>query len=471
MAEDEHQRRASTSLFSQIAIRLALVALLFSLLNVAIVVANYALDQRAMSEDFISQQAGRIERARSGRGPNLTDLAAPQGVSEWSFQILDQTGRAVTAGGVASKPPAFLIPDPNALERTFRDKAGKDVRISGLRRLDGTHWVVVSARVDSFSAYLPVIASELRDHVVVPLVPLTVLLLAFNVFVVRRMLTPLAKAAAEVDALDPARMDARLSTPASSREVHALVAAVNRALERLQRAMGVLRDFTADAAHELRTPLSVLQLRLHELPEGDAKQSLREDLRGMTRLVNQLLDLSQAEALSLNDARIVDLHVLAEETLARIAPLAFEQDRDLRLIDRGATAVFGHSDALGRVLRNLIENALRHAGGSGSIDVIIGPGPRLAVRDYGRGLDRADPELIFRRFSKGRRDGSDGAGLGLGIVRSIVEAHGGTIHAHNAEGGGAQFTCEFPCALATVPLWRDRPQPQERFTASDGGMA
>jgi signal transduction histidine kinase len=443
MPEVATSKRAPPTLFAQIAVRLAAIALLFGLLNVGIVVANYALDQQAMAEDFIGQQAARVGRAWRDQGDHLAPLAAPAGAAEWSYQVLDGGGRVVIAGGATSASPA-LRPDASTLDWTRRDRTGANIQISGLRRLDDSHWVLVSGRARSFAVYLPVIARELRDHVAVPLIPLTVLLLAFNVVVVRRMLAPLATAAAEVNALDPARMDARLTEPAGSREVFVLVDAMNRALARLQHGMALLRDFTADAAHELRTPLSVLQLRLHDLPEGHAKRRLREDLQAMTRLVNQMLDLSQAEALSLEEAREIDLHALAEQTIAQTAPLAFEEDRDLRLVDLGGAPILGHADALGRVLRNLIENALRHASGHGPIDVIVGPGPRLAVRDYGRGLETTDPELVFRRFWKKRRDGSGGAGLGLGIARSIIEAHGGAISAANADSGGAIFTCEFP---------------------------
>ncbi|MDR3510641.1 MAG: HAMP domain-containing sensor histidine kinase [Caulobacteraceae bacterium] len=450
-------RSRQSTLFAQIATRLVLVAFAFAVLDIAIVIADYARDPQAMAEDFVTQQANRIEHSwraatRPGGGPSLAQLAAPAGVSDWTYVIIDRSRRPVVQAGDPSLIDASGWPTPSTLDWTRRDRVASGVQITGLRRFDGSldqHWVLVAAETQGGVVYWPVIAGELVDHVAVPLAPLTALLLIFNIIVVRRMLGPLSVAAAEADKLDPSRMDGRLTEPTASREVAALVVAVNRALDRLQRAMTQLKDFTADAAHELRTPLSVMRLRVEALPEGPAKQSLGDDVQAMTRLVNQMLDLSQADALTMDQAQDVDLHALATDVIAQMAPLAFELDQDIRLSDRGATQIRGHSDALGRALRNLLENAIVHGRGTGPIEVEAGPGPRISVRDHGQGLGALEPDAIFRRFWRKRRD-RGGAGLGLGIARSIVEAHGGTITARNMPDGGALFVCEFP-SHAAIP--------------------
>lgn len=461
MPEARPSRRPQPSLFAQIAVRLAVLTLVFAVLDVGIVVANYALDDDAMAEDFVGQQARRVEQVwRSGAAG---ELDAPLGVSAWGYAVVDHTLRPVSGGG----DPRLVSggawsADADVLDWTRRDRVDGGVRVSGVRRFDGPsgpHWVLVAVETQGRLLNLPVIGVELLDHVVAPLIPLTVLLLVFNVVVVRRMLAPLSAAAAEVDALDPTRMDARLAEPAGSREVAALVAAVNRALDRLQQAMSLLKAFTADAAHELRTPLSVLKLRLEALPEDEAKRRLREDVDAMTRLVNQMLDLSQADALHMDHAGRIDLRTVAREVVAQTAPLAFAAGHDIRLVDQDPAPMRGHPEALARALRNLVDNAIHHAGGDGPIEVIVGPGARLAVRDHGRGLATTDPEVLFRRFWRKRRERSGGAGLGLGIARSIVEAHGGVISAHNAPDGGALFTCEFPALPLDPPPPAAEPAP------------
>lgn len=444
--------RRPPSLLRQIAVRLTLLMAIFALLDIAIVVPMYAFDKQALAEDFIEQQANRIDRAlgraapKPGTPASIADLRDPFGVSTWNFIVVDQRQRPILSRQGA--PPLTATPwmQASTLDWTRRNATDGGTLVTGARRFDGQaspYWILIEANVSGNAAYWPVIGQELLEHVALPLIPLTLLLLIFSVQVVRRMLAPLDAAAREVDALDPSRMDARLSPPHASREVAILVSAVNRALDRLQHAMLLLKSFTADAAHELRTPLSVLRLRIDALPDSPGKSRLGEDIQAMTRLVNQMLDLAQADALRMDEATEIDLHRLAAATVSQIAPHAFSSGHDIELIDRGSSPIRGHADALGRALRNLIENAIHHTHGGRAIEVIVGPGPRLSVRDHGAGLPHGEADRIFDRFWRKSRATDVGAGLGLGIVRSIVEAHGGTISAHNASGGGALFVCEF----------------------------
>ncbi len=206
-----------------------------------------------------------------------------------------------------------------------------------------------------------------------------------------------------------------------------------------------MKTFTADAAHELRTPLSVLRLRTDALPDSATKVRLGEEIQTMIRLVNQMLDLAQADVLRLDGAEPVDLQAMAAEVVAQIAPHAFAAGHDIQLTDLGSTPALGHRDALGRALRNLVENAIHHTQGGRPIEVSVGPGARFSVRDFGPGLP-AEGEKIFDRFWRQSRAQDGGAGLGLGIVRSIVEAHGGAVEADNTADAGAVFTCVFPAA-------------------------
>lgn len=456
MAELLQTTKPPPSLLRQIAARLTLLMALFTVLDIAIVVPMYAFDKQALAEDWIEQQAHRIDRALGGTAPApggpapAIDLAAPGGVSSWDFVVVDAHLRpALRPPGVAT-PWRGEWPQASTLDWTRRNAAANGALVSGARRFvgeAGPYWILVEAHVSEGSAYWPVIGQELWEHVALPLAPLTLLLLIFSVQVVRRMLAPLEHAAKEVDALDPARMEARLTSPQTSREVAILVRAVNRALDRLQHAMTLLKSFTADAAHELRTPLSVLRLRIDALADGPDKEHLSEDIQAMTRLVNQMLDLAQADALAMDDARAVDLRELAAMTISQIAPHAFSSGHEIELVDHGASPIRGHADALGRALRNLIENAIRHTAGGRPIEVIVGPGPQFAVRDHGDGLPAGAAEKIFDRFWRKSRSSDAGAGLGLGIVRSIVEAHLGAVTAQNAAGGGALFVCQFPAAI------------------------
>ncbi|MBU4436459.1 MAG: HAMP domain-containing histidine kinase [Alphaproteobacteria bacterium] len=462
MAEAASGAPRRQSLFIQIAQRLTLLALVFALLDVAIVVPMYANDEQALAEDFVAQQADRADHLLAA-GPERGDvsavlarLAKPAGVSAWRVEVFDADQRLI--GRVGDLAGAPRTPSAGMLDWTQREKTPDGTRIFGVQRYEdksGPRWIAITAQAGGNRLYWPVIGQELIEHVALPLIPLTLLLLLFNVQVVGRLLKPLSLAARQVDALDPGRMDARLTEPDASLEVAALVGAVNRALDRLQRAMGQLKGFTADAAHELRTPLSVLRLRIEALPKSPDSARLAQEVEAMTRLVNQMLDLAQADALDLTDAQDIDLAALAAQVVGQIAPHAFAAGHDVRLTDLGGARLRGHPEALARALRNLIENAIRHADPEGPIEVTVGPGPRLSVRDHGAGLREADLDRIFDRFWRQSRAAEGGAGLGLGIVRSLVQAHGGVVTGRNADGGGALFTCVFPLndQDATPAIW------------------
>ena len=454
MAEAIKAPGRAPSLLRQIAVRLTALMAIFALLDVAIVVSMYAFDRQALAEDLIEQQAHRVDRALAGSPESAADLPDPIGVSTWNYIVVDARLRPVLQRHGPSPQTLSMWPDASTLDWTRRSTAGSGTQVTGARRFssrDGPYWILIEANVSGGAAYGPVIGQELLEHVALPLVPLTLLLLVFSLQVVRRMLAPLEAAAREVDGLDPSRMDARLSALQGSHEVGILVSAVNRALDRWRDAMLLLKSFTADAAHELRTPLSVLRLRIEALPESPGKARLGEDIQAMTRLVNQMLDQAQADVLPTELPEEISLHDLAAATVTQIAPHAFACGHDIQLTDQGGSPIRGHGEALGRALRNLVENAIRHTPPGRPIEVIVGPGPRLSVRDHGDGLSPGEAEKMFDRFWRRSRSGDTGAGLGLGIVRAIVEAHGGAVTAQNAPGGGALFLCEFPPAGPALP--------------------
>ena len=236
--------------------------------------------------------------------------------------------------------------------------------------------------------------------------------------------------------------------PGEPREVDTLVRAVNRALARLEASVATLRDFTANAAHELRTPLAIMQLSLERLPDGPDKASLQTDTDQMVRLVGQMLDLAQADALTIDDPAAVDLAAVGRAIVMQLAPKCAATGRELAFADLGCAMTRGHAEAIFRIYRNLVDNALVHAPGNTPIEITAGPGPQLSVRDHGPGVAAADQPKLFDRFWRKDSSGTHGAGLGLGIVRRLVDAHGGSIEIETPASGGALFRVRFPVAPA-----------------------
>lgn len=430
---NKHGPTGST-LFRQIATRLAAFTLLFALLDVGIVISSYSSQPESLAQELLTLEAKKAEKG-SLQEPDL--LEGPPGAQHWSARYIEP---AQQGSGATQKPAGELI------DWTRRERVPEGYRISGVRSVvqDGQQrWLFMQFEGDGIRPYAPVIANEIIQHVALPLIPLSMLLLLFNIVAVRRVLQPLRRAEAEVDALDPDNILSRLSEASEPREVNTLVRAFNRALTRLDETMAILRGFTANAAHELRTPLSIMQLSLDKLPPSSLRDDLQADTRHMTRLVGQMLDLAQADAFAIDTDAVVDLADIGRAIVGGMAPKAFEAHRELRFEAIGDTKARGHAEAVYRIYRNLIDNALSHAPGQTPIEVSAGPGPQISVRDYGPGISDEDLPHIFERFWRKDRRKTDGAGLGLGIVQRLAQANGGVISVENMPGGGALFRVIF----------------------------
>lgn len=278
-------------------------------------------------------------------------------------------------------------------------------------------------------------------------IPILLVLLAIDIIIFRRAVAPLWKASEEASNIGPARTDIRLPTEQIPREIMPLVTAVNQALDRLEDGFRVQRQFTADAAHQLRTPLAILRTRIETLGDGAARQALHADIEGMSRIVAQLLEIAELDTLVLDPGETADLRAVCAEVVGSIAPLAIAQHKDIAL--RGSEApvlIHGNSVMLQRAIFNLAENAIKFTAKDTSVDVDVSENGAVRVRDCGPGIAESERELIFQRFWRADRQRSDGAGLGLSIVRAVADDHAATVAVENLPGGGAQFTLRFRLA-------------------------
>jgi signal transduction histidine kinase len=271
--------------------------------------------------------------------------------------------------------------------------------------------------------------------------PIMLLLLVADALIIRRALRPLTRASEMARAIDPGRIDLRLPEAGVPTEVRPLVLAINQALDRLEQGFRVQREFTADAAHELRTPLAVLRARIDTLADTRAAASLRADLENMAHVVDQLLAVAELEANTESAMETVDIHGVCSDVAAGLAPIAIAQNKDIALTGAGVPVLIrGNAAMLHRAIRNLAENALRHTPEGTSVEIGVGQDGAVSVSDEGPGITAAERELIFRRFWRRDRARAGGAGLGLAIVSRIVEAHAGGIDVRNRPSGGAIFS-------------------------------
>ncbi|MCP5277873.1 MAG: sensor histidine kinase N-terminal domain-containing protein [Thiobacillus sp.] len=289
--------------------------------------------------------------------------------------------------------------------------------------------------------------------------PLLVLLLFMAV---GRGLRPLERLAADVAARAPDAL-APLPTGDMPQEVLPLVTALNTLLERLGRALDNERRFTADAAHELRTPLAALQVQAQVAhmarDETTRNHAVDQVLAGVTRathLVEQLLRLARLDPMdSLADAAPCPLAPLAEQVAESLRPQARARDIVLDILVPGGLVLRADADLLGLALRNLLENAMRHGSEAGRVEVGADEGAegtpggaRLWVRDDGPGVPQGELARLTERFYRGREVSAEGNGLGLAITQRIAKLHGAELRLENLAGGGFQATLAFPAALS-----------------------
>lgn len=229
-------------------------------------------------------------------------------------------------------------------------------------------------------------------------------------------------------------------------EVVPLVGALNALFDRLRQAFESERRFTADAAHELRTPLAALktqaQVALRAADTEERRNALDNVLRGVdraTHLLEQLLTLARLDPEATATTHVaVDLQSLAREQLAEAAPWAHAREITLELTDAAETWVTGNRDQLAVLLRNLLDNAIRYTPRGGKVVVRTGPG-MLEICDSGPGIPPGERERVLQRFYRIPGSGADGCGLGLSIVRRIAELHQARLELK--DGHGSQGLC------------------------------
>jgi len=272
----------------------------------------------------------------------------------------------------------------------------------------------------------------------------------------RRIVRPVEDLTAAARRLESGDLAQRVEV-SSSDEIGVLGNAFNAMAESIQRNVSLRKQMASDVAHELRTPLNNISGYLEAISDGVVEPtpsvvtSLQEEAELLVRLVADLEQLTNADAghTSLLEERL-SLAEVAERAIALVATRARSRGIIIESSFAHASTVVGDVARLGQVVRNLLENAVTHTPDGGVVRLTIAPSPsgvRLEVSDTGPGIAAEHLPFIFERFYRAdpsRTRATGGAGLGLAIVRQLVEAHGGSVSARNGAAGGAVFTVELP---------------------------
>jgi signal transduction histidine kinase len=427
------------------------------------IATNSAFRDRTLQND--ARVIGKLlRRAAEGRPLQLPDFLADgfqQGKGK--FAIVSEHGVLVAGSpGVTGA----LAPVDDADQRDFflTDGGGEGQKLYGftLRGSYGSKPVWIQVAVPQGEIAFDSVLEEFIKDIGWIWIPFVVGLLGTNLIVARIGLRPLQRAAAQAEAIGPGAASARLPEEGLPREVHALVGAVNRALDRLEIAFQSQQRFIADAAHELRTPVAVLKAHAGILPAHDHLSAWKEEIDAMERLVNQLLDSARLDVVALEKGDVVELNQVARAVATQLAPIAVGAGKSIEVIPSSVPAIInGSADLLACAVRNLVENAVRHTAAGTAVAIEISLPATLRVSDRGPGIDPKERELIFKRFWQGGRDRGGGAGLGMDIVARSVAALGGSISIGDAPGGGAVFTLHF----LAVPTGASTPTPSAKVVS------
>jgi signal transduction histidine kinase len=227
---------------------------------------------------------------------SLLDLYS-EAYGRYAYAVVDETGQ-VLFSSLQDRSPIFTGNSRSSEAVFLRTRRGNKA-ISGVEfpsEIGGrTIWVQVGEDLAHRDVLIDDMVTEFFKRVGWITLPILLLLLAIDIVIFRRALRPLLQASEQAQSIGPARTDVRLPVDAMPTEIRDLVRAVNQALDRLERGFRVQREFTADAAHELKTPLAVLRTRLDTLTDQRTIQPLRQDVEGMCRIVGQLIDSVESD--------------------------------------------------------------------------------------------------------------------------------------------------------------------------------
>ncbi len=295
-----------------------------------------------------------------------------------------------------------------------------------------------------------VIRSDWRNLALVGFLMLAVACL-LGVVISSSLVRPLRKIGRAVDAIGNGELDVRVPDGEGPAELRRLAHAINATTARLITLLEAQRTFVEDASHQLRTPLTALQLHLENLQTGDGASSADDvasvlsEVGRLNRLVDSLLALARNESRT-PVLEALDVHDLVVERVEYWRPYAEEHGLELEVSVPNDVSVVVIDGALEQILDNLLSNAFDATPRGGTIRVTmarVASKVELHVTDTGVGLTREERTFAIRRFWRGRHGDKDGSGLGLAIVDQLVRFSGGSVELREASGGGIDATVSF----------------------------
>lgn len=353
------------------------------------------------------------------------------------FVAEDAQGRHVTLGTVPAAYASLIGNLGGVTHGDLRGRAtdnGMSIVVRRHASPAGTITILAHGEQDSLTWQTVMAANVLALPIFILLALVTVII---TPLIVKRSLVGVARIAEEAREISANSRGNRLTEAAVPVEIVPLVRAVNEALDRLDEEHLRQRRFVAAAAHELRTPIAILRLKV-DAADDPTSRSLSVEVARLATLAEQLLDLHRLDGDS--PQQEIDLAQLAKRVVADLAPLMIEADRSVSVAIQPNRPILGDAGAIERALSNLVQNAAEHGGRHILVRV---RGTCIDVEDDGPGVPVEERQRVFEPFQR-LRPRERGAGLGLNLVMEVVERHGGRVTILDSPGGGALFRVAFP---------------------------
>jgi signal transduction histidine kinase len=430
-----------------------------------LVSVRYTVDTNNMRKETVQHEVGVIiDMLQKGNDPR-TRLHYSQYPANYAFRVYDR--RSANARRLVMEVnPELLLPATSGLG--LADTRPEPYLSEGGGRFGGdesqtdvdqwiwtdhvdvnpkSYWVQATMIGDPARLWLAVIWEKMLDHVLYPMSMIVPPLTLGMVFAARTALRPLALLVEDAGRVGT---DVRLGrSPLPLRRVpltvefDTFINAINAMIESVDRAMRLQKQFTADAAHQLRTPLSILALRTSTLPPSPEVAKLRQELQDLSAVIGSLLQLAQTEEAVDIERSLVDLVAVARGVCETMTPAVMAQGHTLEFSAAERAFVSGHAGLIETAIRNVLDNAIRYTPDGGAVLVSVYYGGTVTIEDNGPGFTTEQKGMAFERFWRAGRRSSAGSGIGLTLVRRITKLHGGCSVVEDRAGGGTRIVLQF----------------------------
>jgi signal transduction histidine kinase len=440
-----------TTLATRVMMRLGWAAAAVIVGNMIYAAGHNLFDTNHITENIVRTESREIAHSADRALQDHTWKSGdplPAYDGDAGFRLIEANGHVAGQweGDVVARAGALEPYDARtAIFQVSRVKLDGKTYIWGVARhqIAGKDMLVeVAMPADTTRTTWRALSDEMSLHVWVPLLPSALLFLLLAHRSVHSGLAPLSNAIKAIQGSEVARgRPPKLAGDRLTSEVGGFLAEVEAAFSKHSSMLRAQQEFVGRVAHELRTPLTVMTLDLAAIDDPKAR-AIERDVHGLSEKITKMLAWARMDLAGQRPDEPVDLVAIAEDTERGLRRLGQEREVTIEIVSEGDAVTSGDVFSVKEAVRNMIENAIKHTPVGSRVVVACGPGPRIGVADNGKGFPKVDRPLLLQPFWKGDVN-TDGAGLGLALVKRVADSHGARLRFGTSRDGGAEISLRF----------------------------